>query len=357
MSNWFGGNLNGEESALCFTVDTSINTDLSPRRMDGVGFVDWGDGSPVEYYDSSVARPAHTYTTTGVYNVKVWTDAFTFIELDRESEITDIISFGDAEYQDVYTERGCFAGNANIRSCPHLKPSSPDFRNMSSASLYSFFTDCTNFNGNVEKWNISPINSVPGNNNSLRMMFDNARSFNRNIGYWDVSNVTYLRQIFWNAHAFNNGGSDSIGSWDVSSNTDLFYAFRNAYAFNQDIGDWDVSSLNNSIGLWATFQNASSFDQDISGWTVAPRAFATSTSFTSMLNDCGMSVTNYSRFLIGLANWAYDNSVSSKTFGASGLQYDNTTHAGIGSGTYTDAVSARAYLISQSWSITDAGQA
>ena len=73
-----------------------------------------------------------------------------------------------------------------------------------------------------------------------------------------------------------------------------------------------------------------------------------------------MSDENYSRALVGWANFVYDNSGPYNiTLGANGLQYHSTTYTGYGSGQFTDAVSARAYLTGATagWTIIDAGQA
>ena len=369
MSNWFGGNLNGEESALCLQIDTSINTDFSPVAMNGVGFVDWGDGSAIEYYDSSVALPAHTYTTTGVYNLKVWTNVFTTFCLNSETEITNIISFGDAEYQDVYASPfGMFQSCANISTCPQMKRSSPNFSLTTDTNVGFAFRNCTNFNGDIGSWDVSNATQMVGmffiapsfnqdigswdvsSVTSFLNTFALAPSFNQDIGSWDVSSVTAMAGMFLGASSFNNGGSSSIGSWDVSSVTNMANMF-NGIPFNQDIGSWNVSSVTN---MGSMFNNASSFNQDISAWSPATSA----ANFFNMLNNSGMSVENYSKWLIALANWSYDNNYTiAESLGATGLQYNNTTYTGIGSGQYTDAVSARAYLTgTRGWTITDSGQ-
>jgi len=394
MSNWFGGNLNGEESALCLEIDTSINTDFSPVAMNGVGFVDWGDGSAIEYYDSSVALPAHTYTTTGVYNLKVWTNVFTTFCLNSETEITNIISFGDAEYQDVRTSVGMFQSCTNLSTCPQMKRSSPNFSLTTDTNVGFAFRNCTNFNGDIGSWDVSNATQMVGmffiapsfnqdigswdvssvtsflntfalapsfnqdigswdvsNATNMSGMFIGASSFNQDIGSWNVSSVTQIFGMFAFAPSFNNGGSSSIGSWDVSSVTNMANMF-NGIPFNQDIGSWNVSSVTN---MGSMFNNASSFNQDISAWSPATSA----ANFFNMLNNSGMSVENYSKWLIALANWSYDNNYTiAESLGATGLQYNNTTYTGIGSGQYTDAVSARAYLVStRGWTITDSGQA
>ena len=102
------------------------------------------------------------------------------------------------------------------------------------------------------------------------------------------------------------------------------------------------------------FQNASSFNQDISAWSPA----TTSANFSNMLNSTAMSVENYSKWIICLANWAYDNSyTTAESLGGTGLSYNSTTYIGIGSGQYTDATSAATYLEGLGWTIggTDLG--
>ena len=42
--------------------------------------------------------------------------------------------------------------------------------------------------------------------------------------------------------------------------------FQNAQAFNQDIGYWDISSMNDQNGVNQLFDNAGSLNQDLSYW-------------------------------------------------------------------------------------------
>ena len=313
MSNWFGGNLNGEEPALCMEVRVDIAGDS------GVGnfwftyitaatnnvLIDWGDGSYPERVTTN-GTPSHGYAdSTKRYLVKIYaanpshafgssSSLYSFSEANKH---TELIAMGDIKYDGFSRETSSgkititngFFQNLPSMEGNHLK-SSADFRNIDSGGL--------------------------------RLAFSNATSFNGDIGSWDVSNVVNMSSMF-----------------------------QSVTSFNQDIGSWDVSSVS---GMGNLFSGASSFNQDISAWSPS----TSFPSFDNMLNNSGMSVENYSKWLICLANWAYDNSYTTvENLGGVGLQYNNTTYTGIGSGQYTDAVSARAYLTTTlGWSITDSGQ-
>jgi hypothetical protein len=88
------------------------------------------------------------------------------------------------------------------------------------------------------------------------------------------------------------------------------------------------------------FNGATSFNQNLGNWSLKPSGVV----MTSMLNNCGIGPENYSRTLIGWANKvsAAGNLPSAISLGAGGRTYNSTTY---GSGTYTNAVAARAYLV------------
>ena len=360
MSNWFGGNLNGEEPALCMEV----RVDLAEQSGVGnIGFaniaaasnnvlIDWGDGSTPETR-TTTGTTTHSYSdSTKKYLVKIYaanpSHAFgngSYLSRNYdENKITELVSMGDIKYDGFGSnDHGMFREARSMVGTP-LK-SSADFRNISSDGFYRAFDFALKFNGNVGSWDVSSVTT-------MRQMFSGTSQrgqvtvFNQDIGSWDVSSLENGFRMF----GVNDDFNQDIGSWDMSSVTNPASMFAVASSFNQDIGSWDMSSATQMTSM---FTNASSFDQDISAWSFA----TTSANFVSMLSNCGMSTTNYSRWLICLANWAYDNSyTTAENLGAVSLTYHNTTYTGIGSGQYTDAVSARAYLVTTlGWTITDGG--
>ncbi|MFK7923114.1 MAG: BspA family leucine-rich repeat surface protein, partial [Bacteroidia bacterium] len=154
-------------------------------------------------------------------------------------------------------------------------------------------------------------------------MFNGATSFNQNIGGWIVSDVTYMRDMFRDATAFNQ----DISSWNVSKVATMHTMFSGATAFNQDISGWvttDVYSMN------AMFEDATAFDQNLGGWDISNIS-----NMTNMLNNSGLSVTNYDNTIIG---WEAQG-VSGLTYSATGLDYCN-------SDTERDALIADGWMIS-----------
>jgi surface protein len=198
-------------------------------------------------------------------------------------------------------------------------------------------------------------------------------NLNDNIGNWDVSSVTNTFLMFRDAFLFNNGGSPSISGWTTTAMTDITSMFSNSFAFNQPINSWDVSnvtamggfmagasSFNQPLNSWdvssvttmeSMLENATSFNQDIGSWDIGSIS-----NMNNMLNNSGLSCENYSRTLIGWANYVDANGdlPANINLGASGLEYNNTNYGG---SPYNNGVDARAYLVGSppTWSITDAG--
>lgn len=163
----------------------------------------------------------------------------------------------------------------SFENCSNLDLSNVvDVVNLSyNTNLQFVFKDCTSLTtiNRLNEWDVSDMVSLSG-------MFQGATSFNQNIGNWNVSSVNSgLDYMFKNATSFNNGGSSDINNWNVSNVTNMRQMFQGATSFNQDISSWDVS---NAAYMDSMFNGASAFNQDLSGWCVTlissePTDFAT----------------------------------------------------------------------------------
>ena len=144
----------------------------------------------------------------------------------------------------------------------------------------SYLFDNSNFNGHIELWNTSNVETFRqtfyfaerfnGNISNwdvskaadMGYMFSGAKQFNQQLDKWDVGGVEDMQAMFANTDNFNQ----NINSWDVSLVTNMTEMFAHAIAFNQNLYNWDTSSVNSMAGM---FQGAKKFNRDISEWDVS----------------------------------------------------------------------------------------
>ena len=83
----------------------------------------------------------------------------------------------------------------------------------------------------------------------------------------------------------------TVDTPDLSNVTNMGYMFADCSTFNQDISDWDVSNV---TLMRYMFANCSAFNQNLGSWKLKNcRELG--------LQNCGMSIENYSKSLIGWA--------------------------------------------------------
>jgi surface protein len=157
--------------------------------------------------------------------------------------------------------------------------------------MRQMFYDAT-FNQLIGAWDVSSVTDMD-------FMFYGA-TFNQPISSWDVSSVTDMSNMF-NGSAFNQ----PIGNWDVSSVTDMGDMFSRTVAFNQPIGDWDVSNVTDMDFM---FSNATYFNQPIGNWDV---------SNVTDMRDMFYYALSYNQ---DLSSWSVDNVTECNSF-SDGVPY------------------------------------
>ena len=90
----------------------------------------------------------------------------------------------------------------------------------------SWLFACTDFNGDISKWNTSNVTD-------MSWMF-NWSKFNGDISKWDISKAKNLQSMFERSK-FNN----DISRWKMSSVNNISYMFCRSQ-FNQDISNWKI---------------------------------------------------------------------------------------------------------------------
>jgi surface protein len=184
-------------------------------------------------------------------------------------------------------------------------------------------------------------------------MFQRADSFNQDIGGWNVSSVNNMFAMFYIASSFNK----DISSWDVSSVTNMYQMFDNASSFNQNIGAWNVRSVTNTGYM---FREAISFNQDIGAWDVSnvtnmKNMLQRADSFNQDISSWDVSsVTNMYQMFdnSGIAADNYDNIL----IGWAEQALQANVQFGVGNTKYCIGVNARQSIKdTYGWFITDGG--
>ena len=130
--------------------------------------------------------------------------------------------------------------------------------------------------------------------------------FSAGIDTPDLSKVTDMSGMFAGCTAFNQ----PLDNWDVSKVTDMSFMFVNCTSFNQPLNNWDVSKVTNMNSM---FSHCTSFNQELGMWKLERCQ-------ELGLDNCGMSVENYSKSLVG---WAAQTNINQNLqLNAEGLKYN-----------------------------------
>jgi surface protein len=277
--------------------------------------VDWGDGTPVESFNTAGTK-SHTYASNGQYTINIFGTVTQFGYVSSYINKESYISISKWNELGITSFEFAFSSCINLISVPTTLPSSV-------TNTTYMFGGASAFNQDISSWNVGNVTNMTG-------MFWSATAFNQDIGSWDVSNVTDMNQMFYNASAFNQ----DIGSWFVSNVTNMSWMFTSASSFNQPIGNWNVSSVTNTEAMFA---GATAFNQDIGNWNVSNvtdmyAMFESATAFNQPIGnwnvgnvtDMTVMFYNATAFNQDIGNWDVSNvtSMSSMFYNASAFNQD-----------------------------------
>ncbi|MBV1888058.1 MAG: BspA family leucine-rich repeat surface protein, partial [Urechidicola sp.] len=237
--------------------------------------IDWGDGVTENNQTTALT---HTYANSGPHIVTI-SGAYPSIKFTDALQLTKLIQWGNEQWQALDF---AFSGCINME---YAAIDVPELLNVSlNPNIGGVFYNCSNLGSpDLNNWNFtgSQVNNLNG--------FFSGSNFNGDIDLWDVSQINVFDDMF-NGTPFNQ----DISSWTFDApNTTMRSMFRYS-SFNQDISGWDVTNV--QYMNWM-FLAASEFNQNLANWDVSNVA-----SLTSFLSESGLSRENLDNLLIGWDN-------------------------------------------------------
>lgn len=323
-------------------------------------------------------------TEDGIYTVTAGPEGIeyfrTMYKFRDFKELIEVVQFGTVEWKSMEfaflrCERMNFAANIDN---PNLSKVS-SMNNMFSycrafnhslagwdvshvTDMCAMFSDCTSFNQSLEGWDVSnvtdmsqmfygctsfnqPLNWDVSHVTNMSQMFSRCTSFNQQLN-WNAGNVTNMSQMFFGCTSFNQPLNWDVSNvinmsnmftgctafnqplnWDVSKVTDMEKMFYGCTSFNQPL-NWDVSHVTDMRSM---FKGCTSFNQSLAAWKIKTAV--------GSLGKTAMGVENYSKSLVGWAEWAKQADIRDIKFNKNvqGLVYNAKGKA------------ARAELIKRGW--------
>lgn len=219
------------------------------RLEDAVEILDWGryegDYAPKRSIEIASTPEMGSLLKKVPDKAPNWINSMHSMFKDCSNFNQDLDKWDVSEVTDLgYTFQGCSKFNGDISTW-----------DVSKVTRLAFtFANCSVFNGDISQWKTDSLTGMTAT-------FIDCEKFNSDISSWNVSNVRDFASVFRGALSFNA----PISKWDTSSVVNIFMAFRDAKSFNQDIGKWDTGKVTNMTGM---FQGASNFNQDLKAWCV-----------------------------------------------------------------------------------------
>lgn len=216
--------------------------------------IDWGDGTDNDYNSSALSSVSHTYSTGGVYELKISGSSFPRIYFNFTGDVQKLIKIKQWGNSSWTSMEAAFFGCINLSV---TASDSPDLSGVTSMS--SMFRNCgalTASSTDFDAWDTSNITD-------MSYLF-RASGINTTVGSWNVGNVTNLLSMFREANSFNF----SLSGWNVSSVTDFRDLFRSNNAFDQSLGAWNIQSATNMTGFMqsASGLSAANYNSTLIGW-------------------------------------------------------------------------------------------
>ena len=295
--------------------------------------VDWGDGSKGEVTSFNDSDKVHTYTTAGDYTIKIVGTCEGFQNSVKASRdhLLEVINLGNMGWKDLSE---AFFGNTHLTTF--------DGGNISNTiNISNMFAHSPQVTPNTSRWDTSKVIN-------MRSMFAHASQANPDTRGWSTSKVIDMSFMF--AHAAQ--ANPDVSQWNTSNVLDMGYMFLHATQASPDVSRWNTSGV---LNISYMFRGATQANPDVSGWdftnlvdsnhrhAVLTTMHAQNNPFYHLFQRSGLSVENYSKFLININAKPPTNVNIQKMIYVGTLKYNYS------------AVLVRNGLKGKGWVITDGG--
>lgn len=214
------------------------------------GTIDWGDGTPI--VANTYANRTHAYALNSIYTIIIegqYCDGWNFRDTPASSYMMKgVVQWGQLRL----TGSGSNDTGGYFKGCANLY--------LSAVSDLLDLTGTTNMGG----------------------MFDGCLALPsiNNINSWNTSLVNNMGEMFMGCINF-----DQPLTFNTLSVVNMNYMFSGATLFNQDIGGWNISSLQTAYGFMdtktpATFSTAN-LDAIYNGWSTTVTQIGVTISFNT----------------------------------------------------------------------------
>ncbi len=306
--------------------------------------VDWGDGSKGEVTSFNDSDKVHTYATAGDYIIKIVGTCEGFqnnmsASRDRLLEVRNLGNMGWKDLSNAFFRNthltSFFGGNTSkvtnmswmFSSASRATPDTSKWDTSKVTNMSWMFSSAFRATPDTSKWDTSKVTD-------MRSMFSSASRATPDTSKWDTSKVTDMRSMFSSA----SRAIPDTSKWDTSKVTDMRHMFLYATQSSPDVSRWNTSGVLNILYM---FKGATQANPDTSRWNFTN--LSVSDSFDDLFRLSGLSVENYSKFLININAKPPTNINIRKVIHVNTLKYNYS------------AASARNNLKRKGWIITDGG--